>query len=159
MKRWLFFPFCAAVSVLLLSGCASTSDAGDDGKKSAVTQLFSTGFAKEGHSLAESYVDAFAAAMQTGNYAALPELAKGKVSDAMFKKMVDNITSRRGKLVSHAFVTTLDQTLVRDYLWKFSFEKASAEAGGRQVRTEVIYLVRVGVMDGKPVIAGFGFSR
>ena len=143
---------------VLLTGCASAAVAEGE-KKAPAVECFSSQDAEAAGRMAESFVNAFADAFKSSDYNKLPESARKKISAEMFSKMVSSITERRGKLIGHSFVTELDQSIVRDYLWKFSFEKTLPDAGKRPVRSEVIYLVRMAVLDGVPTIVGFGFSR
>ena len=160
MKKVSVLSLCAGILCLplLLTGCVSAADT--EGKKNTpAAECFSEQNVGEAVRTAEDFVNAFAAAFGSNDYSKLPEDARRKISAEVFKKMVSRITERRGKLIGHRFVTELDQSIVRDYLWKFSFEKVLPDAGKRHIRSEVIYLVRMAVVDGVPTIVGFGFSR
>lgn len=161
-----------AVLVLFTAGCRSTEtpekkDAAAAEKKTAVPGRFSAETDAPARAAAVKFVAGFAAALKAGDREKLPEPMRSKVTEAMFKRMCDSFARRRGVLRETAFVTVLDQTIVRDYLWKFTFEKplpapagaAAEKAAPATQKNEVIYLVRLGIVDGKPVIVGCGFQE
>ena len=82
-----------------------------------------------------------------------------QVSREMFDSLRGELEREYGKLVDVGFFGELDQTLVRDYYWAFTFERRveSAERSGAVSRVHLLYLVRVGSQDGRPVITGAGF--
>jgi hypothetical protein len=82
-----------------------------------------------------------------------------------FSKMVANLNATYGKLISTEFAISLKQDKVRDYLWKFTFaknENVNSDTGSSSAENaphrEILYMVRMGVVDGKAVVAGCGFK-
>ena len=156
------------VLVLFAAGCRSTASAEKEAaeKQTAVPGRFTADIDAPARETAEKFVAGFVAAFKAGDLEKLPEPMRAKVTEAMFKRMCDSFARRRGVLRETAFVTLLDQTVVRDYLWKFTFEKTlPTPAGGAPKaapavqKNEVIYLVRLGIVEGKPVIIGCGFQE
>lgn len=160
MKKSALLTMISGVAVLLsaVAGCASTA-VEKKPDEAAKVQHFTPASTSAARETAERFVKAFAEAMMTNDYLKLSEDVRQKITASRFEQMISVITARRGKLTGYSFVTELDQTVVRDYLWKFSFLKDPAEAGGKAIRTEVIYLVRTGMIKGVPMVVGFGFSR
>ena len=160
-----------AALMLFAAGCRSTEspekkETPAAEQKTAVPGRFSAGIDAPARELAAKFIAGFAAALKAGDRDKLPEPMRAKVTETMFKRMCDSFARRRGILRETAFVTMLDQTVVRDYLWKFTFEKplpapagSAADAAPAMQKNEVIYLVRLGVVDGKPVIIGCGFQE
>ena len=70
-----------------------------------------------------------------------------------FAKMRSTLTRHYGEFSGMEYFGRLDQGKVMDFLWKFSFGSANTKR-----RHEIIYWVRVGAADGKPVVAGFSFN-
>jgi len=156
-----------AALALFAAGCRSTEKVEKEeaaAKEKAVPGLFTVDTDAPARKAAEEFVADFAAAFKSGDRKKLPETMRDKVTEAMFKRMCDSFSRRRGTLKETAFVTMLDQTIVRDYLWKFTFEKSldnakEGSAAPAVQKNEVIYLVRIGIIDAKPVIVGCGFQE
>lgn len=113
--------------------------------------------------LADDYMAGFIAGVKANDFTlfeqAMPGEAKGKVTAEMFDTMCSELQENLGSLTAAEYMGELDQTLVRDYLWKLTFEK-TLENPDKQVdllRREVVYMVRVGKVDGTFHIAGSGF--
>ena len=161
-----------AVLLFLAAGCRSTEtpenrDSAAAEKKTAAPGRFSDADDAPARDAAEKVVAAFAAALEAGDREKLPEPMRDKVSGPMFQRMCDSFARRRGTLRGTALVTVLDQGIVRDYLWKFTFEKSAAAASAGSAaaavpevrKSEVIYLVRIGILNGKPTVVGCGFQE
>lgn len=157
-----------AALVLFAAGCRSAEtpekkNSAATEKKTVVPGSFTAAADAPARDAAGKFVSAFADALKAGDREKLPEPMHAKVTDAMFKRMCDSFARRRGTLREIAFVTVLDQGIVRDYLWKFTFEKPlsapDAKSAPAMQKNEVIYLVRLGIVDGKPVIVGCGFQE
>ena len=170
MKTSKFTILPLAALMLLAAGCRSTETAEKKDsspaaeKKTAAPGRFSAADDAVALETAGKFVARFADALKAGDREKLPEPMRAKVTEAMFKRMCDSFSRRRGALRGTAFVTMLDQTIVRDYLWKFTFEKSlpagsAAQTAPASQKNEVIYLVRLGIVDGKPVIVGCGFQE
>ena len=160
MKRAVWFLSAAVAMVVLAGGCAST--AGDGADKPRPEVMSGMGH-EEAEKLAADYIAGFVASLKENDFdklkAVIPADSKTKVTPEMFLQMRKELTETMGNLVDARFVTDLDKSIVRDYVWKFSFEKTLTDgpAKGRKVRHELFYMVRVGRLDGKYVIAGTGF--
>ena len=146
--------------LLLPVGCASSGGTEQTVRPEIVTAELSDAARTE----AEKYVEGFAAALKSGDYGVLEAVlptAEGRrqVSREMFDSLRGELEREYGKLVDVGFFGELDQTLVRDYYWAFTFERRveSAERSGAVSRVHLLYLVRVGSQDGRPVITGAGF--
>jgi len=149
----------AAAILAVSSGCASAAkDAARKQPKAPVPAAFTEKDGEAARAAAGVFVGAFADALRAGEWNRLPAELRPKVSEAMFRRMCDSFGKRRGVLVGTGFVTVLDQGIVRDYLWKFTFEKPAAPPAAPQ-KNEVIYLVRMGILEGKPAIVGCGFQQ
>ena len=145
MKRAVWFLSAAVAMVVLAGGCAST--AGDGADKPRPEEMSGMGH-EEAEKLAADYIAGFVASLKENDFDKLKAVIPA-----------DSKTETMGNLVDARFVTDLDKSIVRDYVWKFSFEKTLTDgpAKGRKVRHELFYMVRVGRLDGKYVIAGTGF--
>ncbi|UKI29801.1 MAG: hypothetical protein L6W00_17365 [Lentisphaeria bacterium] len=150
----------AAVTVAVLSGgCASTPDAEGE----AASEIMSGREHRDAKKLAEEYVAGFVASLKENDFkkleAVIPADSKTKVTPEMFEQMHKELSDTMGTLIEAKFVTDLDKSIVRDYVWKFTFEKTvpDGKQKGRTIRNELFYMVRVGRLDGKYVIAGTGF--
>ena len=149
------------------SGCASAAkDSSPKQPKPPAPAAFSEKDGAAARDAAGVFVGAFADALKAGEWDRLPPELRPKVSEAMFRRMCDSFGKRRGTLVGTGFVTVLDQGIVRDYLWKFTFEKplpapagSAPDAAPATQKNEVIYLVRMGILEGKPTIVGCGFQQ
>ena len=113
--------------------------------------------------LADDYMAGFIAGVKAKDFAlfeqAMPDEAKGKVTAEMFDTMCSELRENLGTLSAAEYLGELDQTLVRDYLWKLTFEKTleNPEKQPDVLRREVVYMVRIGKIDGTFHIAGSGF--
>ncbi len=152
-KTALLVSVCAAA----LTGCVSASaeNAAVPPKPENLTGHDMT----EAGVLAENYMNGFIGGLKSGDFkpfeSAIPQEAKGKVTEEMFNKLCRDLQQNLGTLTSAEYLGELDQTLVRDYLWKLTFEKK--QENGTVDRKEVVYMVRIGRMEGKFRIAGSGF--
>ena len=91
--------------------------------------------------------------------AVIPRESKDKVTEEMFKQMAGELSEGLGTLKKTEYLGELNQSVVMDYIWKFTFEKMSADKDGksRNLCKEVLYMVRMGRVDGRFVIVGSGF--
>ena len=139
---------CSMLALVnLVSGCKSISD-------KPVETISNTENAK---AAAEKYFDGFTAAIKENNfqklYDVLDEAARKRVNKTEFE------TLRTDLFTTTEYVCDLDQTVVRDYLWKVTFclKSTTPEKKEKVVVKEMIYMVRVGQLDGKSTVAGAGF--
>ena len=161
MRKFGWFLSAVMVVSVLAGGCASTSGNGSEEKPRP--ELMSGEGREDAKKLADEYVAGFVAALKENNFdklkAVIPANSKTKVTPEMFEQMNTELTETMGRLINAQYVTDLDKSIVRDYVWKFTFEKKAAGGAikGQLVRNELFYMVRVGRLDGKYVIAGTGF--
>ena len=89
----------------------------------------------------------------------IPRESKDKVTEEMFKQMAGELFEGLGTLKKTEYLGELNQSVVMDYIWKFTFEKMSTDKDGksRNLCKEVLYMVRMGRVDGRFVIVGSGF--
>ncbi len=159
MKRisaWLL----GAIAVMLsITGCVAGSQ-----NRAPTREMLSAEELPEAQALAANYVKAFSEAMQKQQFSILSAVldteSEKRFTEAEFDKMCENARERYGTLTGITFLGELDQTLVRDYLWRFSFEKVSTspDHDGELIRKDSVFLVRVGKLDGRYVIVGTGFT-
>lgn len=112
---------------------------------------------------AEKYFTGFVAAIKENNfqklYDVLDEAARKRVNKTEFDTLRNDLYANMGEMTATEFVCELDQTVVRDYLWKVTFcmKSTTPEKKDTVVIKEMIYMVRVGQLDGKNMVAGAGF--
>ena len=150
MNKYLF---AAIFSVVLLCGCAGTKQ---NAPEILAPQKFEQNDADAGKVLAQKYIDALTLAIQKNDFNALsPYLGSNIVTvrqkKSIFSDMCKSL-SRNGVLKSAEFVGEFDQTLCRDYLWKFNFEKVTGKEKLPIIHTEILYCVRIAVSDKGPEI-------
>lgn len=159
MRRAGWFLSAVAAVAVLAGGCASTPGAEEKPRP----EVMSGREHKEAKKLAEEYVAGFVASLKENDFkkleAVIPVDSKTKVTPEMFQQMHKELSDTMGTLIEAQFVTDLDKSIVRDYVWKFTFEKTvpDGKQKGRTIRNELFYMVRIGRLDGKYVIAGTGF--
>ena len=156
------FMFCLAAS-LCLAGCVGRGSEATAEKVEVAgakeTEVFPPESEAPARALAEKLARGLAEAIRSGDFAAFhaaqPKGGK-ELSADMFEQMRQALTQRYGKLVGTEYMGRLDQGRVMDFLWKFTFEQP--KESGASSRHEIIYWVRTGMADGKPVVAGFSFN-
>ena len=143
-----------------LAGCAAT---GEKTEAAAAAELLPAEPQPEAKAIASAYVAGLAEAIERDDFAKLkaviPQESKDKVTEEMFKQMAGELASGLGTLKKTEYLGELNQSVVMDYIWKFTFEKTSAGKDGksRNLCKEVLYMVRMGRVDGRFVIVGSGF--
>lgn len=143
-----------------LAGCAAT---GEKPESATAAELLPAEPQPEAKAIASAYVAGLAEAIEQDDFAKLkaviPQESKDKVTEEMFKQMAGELASGLGTLKKTEYLGELNQSVVMDYIWKFTFEKMSADKDGksRNLRKEVLYMVRMGRVDGRFVIVGSGF--
>ncbi len=160
MRQFCWFLSAAMALVMLAGGCTSSSGAAEEKPR---PEIMSGNGHEEAKKLAAEYVAGFVAALKEDQFdklkAVIPAESKTKVTPEMFRQMRKELEETMGTLIEAQFVTDLNKSIVRDYVWKFTFEKKPADGNmkGQTIRNEVFYMVRIGRLDGKYVIAGTGF--
>ena len=122
-------------------------------------QVFPAALEAPAKQLAQRLALGLAESLKSGEFSAFdavqPEAAKRKFTAETFGKMQTALEQRYGKLVNAEFFGQLDQGKVRDFLWKYSFEKTADK--DKKIRHEILMLIRTGSVNGGAVIAGFRF--
>lgn len=163
MKKIKFLTLSAPgllVITLSLTGCTAIEK---NAKPEVKAELLSTASAPEAKTIAETFVAGLSQAIQANDFdkfkAVIPPESKDKVTKEIFTQMVKELSNSLGELKKTEYLGVLNQSLVLDYIWKFSFEKKVSDQSGKQrnLGKEVLYMVRMGKVDGKFIIAGFGF--
>ena len=143
-----------------LAGCAAS---GEKPESEAAAELLPAAPQPEAKAIASAYVAGLAEAIEQDDFAKLkaviPRESKDKVTEEMFKQMAGELSEGLGTLKKTEYLGELNQSVVMDYIWKFTFEKMSADKDGksRNLCKEVLYMVRMGRVDGRFVIVGSGF--
>lgn len=112
---------------------------------------------------AEVFAQAMAKSFRTGDFsfwrAALEkEGPPGRplvVDEKKFQLMYSRLKKDWGTLVSCTYLGELDQTLLRDFLWKCTFE--FRKSTGELCHIEELFVVRCTVLRGKAMFTNFGF--
>ena len=142
-----------------LAGCAAI---GEKPESEAAAELLPAAPQPEAKAIASAYVAGLAEAIEQDDFAKLkaviPRESKDKVTEEMFKQMAGELSEGLGTLKKTEYLGELNQSVVMDYIWKFTFEKMSADKDGksRNLCKEVLYMVRMGRVDGRFVIVGSG---
>ena len=143
-----------------LAGCAAI---GEKPESEAAAELLPAAPQPEAKAIASAYVAGLAEAIEQDDFAKLkaviPRESKDKVTEEMFKQMAGELSEGLGTLKKTEYLGELNQSVVMDYIWKFTCEKMSADKDGksRNLCKEVLYMVRMGRVDGRFVIVGSGF--
>lgn len=114
-------------------------------------------------SRAETFTNAMVRSFRTGDFqywrkALEQESAPGKpliVNESKFRQMSDRLKADWGALTACSYLGELDQSIMRDFLWKCTFESTDNE--GRTIRLEELFVVRCTLLRGKAVFTNFGF--
>ncbi len=143
-----------------LAGCAAT---GEKAKSATAEELLPAEPQPEAKAIASAYIAGLAEAIERDDFAKLkaviPQESKDKVTEEMFKQMAGELSEGLGVLKKTEYLGELNQSVVMDYIWKFTFDKESTGKDGksRNLRKEVLYMVRMGRVDGRFIIVGSGF--
>ena len=151
----------AAAVLIALCGCRSA-----EAEKKEIYPVVSPLDRKTADELrkrAEAFTRAMAESFRTGDFgfwrAALEkEGAPGRpliVDEKKFKQMYSRLKKDWGTLKSCTYLGELDQTLMRDFLWKCTFEFRNGS--GELCRMEELFVVRCTVLRGKAMFTAFGF--
>ena len=144
-------------------GLADCAAIGEKPESEAAAELLPAAPQPEAKAIASAYVAGLAEAIEQDDFAKLkaviPRESKDKVTEEMFKQMAGELSEGLGTLKKTEYLGELNQSVVMDYIWKFTFEKMSADKDGksRNLCKEVLYMVRMGRVDGRFVIVGSGF--
>ena len=111
---------------------------------------------------AEDFTQAMVRSFQTGDFthwklSLEKEGAPGKplvVEEKKFLEMRGRFEKEWGTLTKCHYLGALDQSVMRDYIWKCTFETIS---DGKTIRLEELFVVRCTVLNGKAIFTNFGF--
>ena len=151
----------AAAILVTTVGCRSA-----EAEKKEVYPVISRPEGKNADALrkrAELFTAAMARSFRTGDFsswrAALEkESPPGRplvVDEKKFKQMCSRLKKDWGTLKSCTYLGELDQTLLRDFLWKCTFEFRNSS--GELCHIEELFVVRCTVLRGKAMFTNFGF--
>lgn len=159
MKKFNLFTIAIA-SALIVCGCASSKT-----EKSPETAIMLGEFndPDTAMAVASNFASGFEKALLTSEFTALaavlPANSKAKLTAENFLKMRSGLITLYGQPQKLEYLTFLDQSKIRDYLWRVKFSKPSKDGKTFSSR-EIIFCVRVYCEIGKkPDIAGFFFQR
>lgn len=111
---------------------------------------------------AEDFTQAMVRSFSTGEFSHWKtvlekESTPGKpliVEEKRFQQMKQRFEKEWGKLISCHYLGALDQSIMRDYIWKCTFETVD---NGNTTRLEELFVVRCTVLRGKAIFTNFGF--
>ena len=153
--------FVWALLLAAAVGCRAAEPAEQEKKPeakpaSALDRKFPLEMEAAGKAAAEKLALGLAESLKSGDYASF-EAAQPQGGRRMpketFVKMRAKLVGHYGKFAGAEYFGRLDQGRAMDFLWKLAFDGPEKAPG----RREIIFWVRVGAADGKPVIAGFSF--
>jgi hypothetical protein len=158
--------FCSSAVILLLlsAGCALTGTPRP--QESPKENTFSTLDSMQSAELrqrAENFTQAMFRSFNSGDFShwknfLQKESAPGKsliVDERRFHEMRQRFEKSWGKLVQCHYLGSLDQSVMRDFIWKCTFE--SPGSNGKTVRLEELFVVRCAQLKGKTIFTNFGF--
>ena len=151
----------AAAVLIAVCGCRS-----GEAEKKEIYPVISSPDRKSVDDLrqrAEVFAQAMARSFNTGDFsfwrAALEkEGPPGRpliVDEKKFRQMYSRLKKDWGTLKSCTYLGELDQTLLRDFLWKCTFEFRNSS--GELCHIEELFVVRCTVFRGKAMFTNFGF--
>ncbi len=151
----------AAAVLIALCGCRSAK-----AEKKEIYPVISSPDRKSVDDLrqrAEVFAQAMAESFRTGDFspwrAALEkEGPPGRpliVDEKKFRQMYSRLKKDWGTLKSCTYLGDLDQTLLRDFLWKCTFEFRNSS--GELCHIEELFVIRCAVYRGKAKFMNFGF--
>lgn len=148
---------------LLFCGCSSLGT-GKEKKSSApeFDRLDETAAAVL-RSRTADFMNAMSKSFSTGDFEAWRKAVEKEtppgsppiVDEKRFKSIHRYLRQGWGNLVKCTPVGELDQSVLRDFLWKCTFEQPDGSGG--TVRTEELFVIRCTVQKGQTVFANFGF--
>ena len=158
MKKRFSFLLASALAAVLCGGCAIGGKQEEEAPKFVPDPVIPAERESEAKAAAEKMALGMAEALKSGDFEkfdAVQPKTKGRMSKAAFARLRGGLTRHYGDLTGAEFFGRLDQGRVNDYMWKFAFDapKGSKTPGHH----EIVYWVRVGFANGKPMVAGFSF--
>lgn len=161
LKLFIFAAFAA--SLALFSGCSTVKS---EKKAPVLPKDLMTGIDTMRSAMlqkrAEEFTQAMVRSFATGDFSHWKALLEkestpGKpliVGEKRFLEMKQRFEKNWGKLVRCHYLGSLDQSIIRDYIWKCTFETVS---NGTTIRLEELFVVRCTVIRGKAIFTNFGF--
>lgn len=106
--------------------------------------------------VADRYGNDLLQAIQDNNYDLfikhfMPE-AKKRITRAQFAAKVARVKEKMGDLVKHTFLTSLDQNMMKTYVWKTEFIRNSAKG---PIKIQEIFRIMLVKLDGQYYIWNF----
>ncbi|MBR2373933.1 MAG: hypothetical protein IKA87_06850 [Lentisphaeria bacterium] len=163
MCRYLLYAAVAS-ALVLLTGCRSAVTE----KNKSVSELSGFGTldpmrAGMLQKRAADFTQAMAHSFRTGDFqywrkVLEKESPPGKaliVDEKKFKQMSIRLKNDWGTLTKCSYLGELDQSIMRDFIWKCTFE--SPDSDGKTIRLEELFVVRCTLLRGKAVFTNFGF--
>ena len=163
MSRFILH-FTAALVCSFLTGCAMRSP--DTAQASSLPVSFTApdgDHLKELRRRADIFTQAMCKSFQTGDFKYWQEVLEKestpghvlKVDKSRFQQMKKSLEKSWGKLVKCHYLGELDQSILRDFIWKCTFESMSGN--GKVIRLEELFVIRCTLLNGKTAFTGFGF--
>lgn len=153
----------AALLLVLFCGCTAPSRGTSSPSSLASFAAPDAGQISVLRQKAETFTQAMCRSFRTGDFkywkeALEKESSPGQsliVNEVRFRQMRDRLSKSWGELVKCHYLGELDQSILRDFIWKCTFESKAAD--GKVIRLEELFVVRCTLLNGKTAFTGFGF--
>ncbi len=147
-KLLLIMSFCA---VVISSGCRAVKE-NKKIKPQSITKDEQTKLAM----VADRYGNDLLKAIKNNDYKLfiknfMPE-AKKRITKAQFEAKVARIKEKMGDLVSQEFLTTLNQNMLKTFIWKIAFVRNTAKG---PIKVQEIFRIMVIKLDGQYYVWNF----
>lgn len=157
MEKRFVMLFAAALAVVLVCGCTISRGAKkDETPKVAFDKNIPADREEEGKAAAEKMARGMEEALKTGDFekfnAVQPKQGR-LMPESAFVKRLEMLRRNNCTLVGIEYMGCFRQGKFNYYLWKFRFESRKKDEAA--VSLDKACWVRVGFVDGKPVLSGF----
>ncbi|MCF6174324.1 MAG: hypothetical protein L3J71_01015 [Victivallaceae bacterium] len=151
MKKIKFLLLLGACCCIITSGCRAIK-----ANKKIKAQAISQNEQAKLDMIADRYGNELLKSIQENNYELfiknfMPE-AKKRITKAQFEAKVARVKEKMGDLVSHKFLTSLDQNMLKTYVWKTNFVRSTSKG---PVKVQEIFRIMVVKLDGQYYIWNF----
>jgi hypothetical protein len=151
MKKIKFLLLLGACCCIIISGCRAIK-----ANKKIKAQAISQDEQAKLDMIADRYGNELLKSIQENNYELfiknfMPE-AKKRITKAQFEAKVARVKEKMGDLVSHKFLTSLDQNMLKTYVWKTNFVRSTSKG---PVKVQEIFRIMVVKLDGQYYIWNF----
>ena len=158
--------FCSSAVILLLLSAGCVQSGAPRLPASSKEHAFSSLDPMQSAELrqrAENFTQAMFHSFKSGDFShwkkfLQKESAPGKpliVDEKRFHEMRRRFEKSWGKFVQCHYLGSLDQSVMRDFIWKCTFESTTDQ--GKVIRLEELFVVRCTLHNGKGTFTGFGF--